>query len=57
MGAHIYYSCFQDEDEEDKPLKPSPDADTHILFIEPSGGTGACTAYILFVILVFKRNP
>jgi len=27
----------KEEDDEDKPLKPSPDADTHILFIQPAG--------------------
>lgn len=27
----------KEEDEDEKPLKPSPDADTHILFIQPAG--------------------
>lgn len=27
----------KEDEEEDKPLKPSPDADTHILFIQPTG--------------------
>ena len=37
------FAAFKDEEEEDKPLKPSPDADTHILFIRPSGtGESQC---------------
>jgi len=28
--------CQVDEEEEEQPLKPSPDADTHILFVRPT---------------------
>lgn len=40
----------EDEEEEDKPLKPSPNADTHILFTKPAGTDLPAGAPVRFLV-------
>lgn len=46
----------EDDEDAEKPLKPSPDADTHILFIRPSATTDFPAGYMVKFLVGFSNK-
>lgn len=56
MAANEPESEKDDEEEGEKPLKPSPDADTHILFIRPASTTDFPAGHLVKFLVGFSNK-